>query len=416
MSGAQPKAGNIAGVVSVTAEVNPKAINTRHTQGWVDEVIDNPDKLVLRVKAAVENEETVSLAYHGNIVDVWETFAEKGIKVDLGSDQTSLHNPWAGGYYPAGLSFEESSRMMSEEPERFKEHVRESLRRQLRAIKKHTDRGTYFFDYGNAFLLEASRAGAEVLNKDGTFIYPSYVQDIMGPLCFDFGFGPFRWVCCSNDPSDLEKSDKIACEVLKELMKDSPDEIKQQMADNIHWIEEAGRNKLVVGSQARILYADAEGRIRIAEAFNKAIASGEISAPIVIGRDHHDVSGTDSPFRETSNIYDGSSFTADMAIQNVIGDSFRGATWVSIHNGGGVGWGEVINGGFGMVLDGSDKADLRLKRMLFWDVNNGIARRGWARNEGALFAINREMERSPELNVTVPSIADKGLIDRIVRL
>lgn len=415
MSGAQPKAGNIAGVVSVIAEVNPKAINTRHSQGWVDEVIDNSESLVLRVRAAVDKNETVSLAYQGNIVEVWEKFAEKCIKVDLGSDQTSLHNPWAGGYYPVDLSFEESSQMMSEDPERFKEHVRESLRRQVKAITKHTDRGTYFFDYGNAFLLEASRAGAEVLNKDGTFIYPSYVQDIMGPLCFDFGFGPFRWVCCSNDTADLEKSDKIACEVLRELMNDSPDEIRQQMADNIHWIEEAGRNKLVVGSQARILYADAEGRIRIAEAFNKAIAGGKISAPIVIGRDHHDVSGTDSPFRETSNIYDGSSFTADMAIQNVIGDSFRGATWISIHNGGGVGWGEVINGGFGMVLDGSDKADLRLKRMLFWDVNNGIARRGWARNEGALFAIKREMEKNPDLQVTVPNITNDKLIDGLVK-
>ncbi len=416
MSGAQAKAGNIAGVVSVIAEVNPKAIETRYSQGWVDELIVDIEELVKRTITAVDNNETVSLAYHGNIVDVWEKFAEKDIKIDIGSDQTSLHNPWAGGYYPAGLDFEEASKMMSEEPERFKEYVRESLRRQVKAIGKHTDRGTYFFDYGNAFLLESSRAGADVLKEDGTFIYPSYVQDIMGPICFDYGFGPFRWVCCSNNPADLEKSDIIACEVLKEIMTDSPQEIRQQMADNIHWIEEAGKNRLVVGSQARILYADAEGRTRIALAFNKAILNGEISAPVVIGRDHHDVSGTDSPFRETSNIYDGSSFTADMAIQNVIGDSFRGATWVSIHNGGGVGWGEVINGGFGMVLDGSDSADIRLRRMLHWDVNNGIARRGWARNKGALFAINREMERTPELNVTLPNIADNELIERIVRL
>lgn len=416
MSGAQPKAGNIAGVVSVTAEVNSKAIETRYSQGWVDELIVDIEELANRTIAAVDNNETVSLAYHGNIVDVWEKFAERDIKIDIGSDQTSLHNPWAGGYYPAGLTFEESSKMMSEDPPRFKEIVCESLRRQVRAIRKHTDRGTYFFDYGNAFLLESSRAGAEVLNKDGTFIYPSYVQDIMGPLFFDYGFGPFRWVCCSNNPSDLEKSDTIASKVLEDIMSDSPQEIRQQMADNIHWIKEAGQNNLVVGSQARILYADAEGRIKIATAFNEAIARGEISAPIVLGRDHHDVSGTDSPYRETSNIYDGSSFTADMAIQNVIGDSFRGATWVSIHNGGGVGWGEVINGGFGMVLDGSDNADIRLKRMLHWDVNNGIARRGWARNEGALFAIRREMGKTPDLNVTLPNIADDELIERIVRL
>ncbi len=416
MSGAQPKAGNIAGVVSVTAEVNSKAIETRYSQGWVDELIVDIEELANRTTVAVDNNETVSLAYHGNIVDVWEKFAERGIKIDIGSDQTSLHNPWAGGYYPVGLTFEESSKMMTEDPLRFKEIVCESLRRQVRAIRKHTDKGTYFFDYGNAFLLESSRAGAEVLNKDGTFIYPSYVQDIMGPLFFDYGFGPFRWVCCSNNPSDLEKSDTIASKVLEEIMSDSPQEIRQQMADNIHWIKEAGKNNLVVGSQARILYADAEGRIKIATAFNEAIASGEISAPIVLGRDHHDVSGTDSPYRETSNIYDGSSFTADMAIQNVIGDSFRGATWVSIHNGGGVGWGEVINGGFGMVLDGSDNAGIRLKRMLHWDVNNGIARRGWARNEGALFAIKREMGKTPELNVTLPNIADDELIEKTVKL
>lgn len=415
MSGAQPKAGNIAGVVSVTAEINPRAIKTRYTQGWVDEVIDNTDKLVERVRKAVDSDETVSIAYQGNIVDVWETFADQGIKVDLGSDQTSLHNPWAGGYYPAGLSFEQSSKMMAEDPEGFKEYVRESLRRQVKAIRRHTDLGTYFFDYGNAFLLESSRAGADVLKADGSFIYPSYVQDIMGPLCFDYGFGPFRWVCCSNDPADLEKSDRIASRVLEEIMLDSPDEIKQQMADNIHWIEEAGKNKLVVGSQARILYADAEGRIKIARAFNEAISRGEISAPIVLGRDHHDVSGTDSPYRETSNIYDGSSFTADMAIQNVIGDSFRGATWVSIHNGGGVGWGEVINGGFGMVLDGSDEAGTRLGRMLYWDVNNGISRRSWARNDGAMFALKRELEKNPDLEVTVPNIADEDLIDSVCK-
>jgi urocanate hydratase len=413
MSGAQPKAGNIAGVVSVTAEVNKKAIETRHSQGWVDEVIDSLDDLSARVKNAVSDNETVSIGYYGNIVDVWESFADNGIKKDLGSDQTSLHNPWAGGYYPADLTFEQSVKMMSDEPDKFKNHVQTSLRRQVKAIKRHTARGTYFFDYGNAFLLEASRAGAEVLNEDGTFIYPSYVQDIMGPLCFDYGFGPFRWVCCSNNPSDLEKSDNLASKVLSEIMNESPVEIRQQMADNIHWIDEAGKNKLVVGSQARILYADAEGRIKIATAFNRAISKGDISAPIVLGRDHHDVSGTDSPYRETSNIYDGSSFTADMAIQNVIGDSFRGATWVSIHNGGGVGWGEVVNGGFGMVLDGSDETELKLKRMLHWDVNNGIARRGWARNEGALFAIKREMERTPDLKVTLPNITNDEIIDSL---
>jgi urocanate hydratase len=413
MSGAQPKAGNIAGVVSVIAEVNTRAINTRLSQGWVDELTDNTLDLVQRVKTAVKKGEAVSIAYHGNIVDVWEAFADNDIKIDLGSDQTSLHNPWSGGYYPAGLSFDEANRMMAEEPEKFKEFVRESLRRQVKAIRRHTDRGTYFFDYGNAFLLESARAGADILNKDGSFIYPSYVQDIMGPLCFDYGFGPFRWVCCSNLEADLAKSDRIAADVLKKIMNDSPAEISQQMADNIHWIEEAARNRLVVGSQARILYADARGRIEIARAFNKAIAAGEISGPIVLGRDHHDVSGTDSPFRETSNIYDGSSFTADMAIQNVIGDSFRGATWVSIHNGGGVGWGEVINGGFGMLLDGSREAEVRLERMLHWDVHNGIARRSWARNEGALFAIKREMQKNPGLQVTLPNIADQDLVDRI---
>lgn len=413
MSGAQPKAGNISGVISVIAEVNPKPLNTRYSQGWVDEVIDDLDKLVKRVCTAREKKEVVSIAYHGNIVDVWEKFDEEDIFIDLGSDQTSLHNPWSGGYYPASLTFGESNIMMAEEPEKFREKVQESLRRQVAAIKKHTMRGTYFFDYGNAFLLEASRAGADIVDSRGGFIYPSYVQDIMGPFCFDYGFGPFRWVCTSNDPADLAVTDRIASGVLSELMKVSPPEIQQQMADNILWIEEAAKNRLVVGSQARILYADAEGRIKIAEAFNQAIANGKIGGPVVLGRDHHDVSGTDSPFRETSNIYDGSSFTADMAIQNVIGDSFRGATWVSIHNGGGVGWGEVINGGFGMLLDGSDEADRRLKMMLHWDVNNGIARRSWARNDEAIFAIKREMERTPELKVTLPNIADDKLIDSL---
>jgi urocanate hydratase len=415
MSGAQPKASKISGVISVIAEVNPKAINTRHSQGWVDEIISNTELLVKRVRQAREKSEVVSLAYHGNIVDVWEKFAEADIRVDLGSDQTSLHNPWAGGYYPAGLTFEESNRMISADPAKFKEHVQESLRRQVAAINKHAANGTYFFDYGNAFLLEASRAGAEIMGKDGGFRYPSYVQDIMGPMCFDFGFGPFRWVCCSNDASDLEKTDKIASETLRKIMENSPEEIRQQMSDNIHWIEEAGKNKLVVGSQARILYADAEGRIAIAKAFNYAIASGVISAPVVIGRDHHDVSGTDSPFRETSNIYDGSSFTADMSVQNVIGDGFRGATWVSIHNGGGVGWGEVINGGFGMVLDGTPETEDKIKMMLHWDVNNGIARRSWARNKEAIFAIKREMKRTPELKITLPYIADDKIIDDLFR-
>lgn len=413
MSGAQPKAASIAGVISVVAEVNPKPLNTRHSQGWIDEVTDDIDKLTERVRLAKENSEVVSIGFLGNIVDVWEKFAEENIFVDLGSDQTSLHNPWSGGYYPASMSFEESNRMMAEEPEKFMEKVHESLRRQVKAINVHAGRGTYFFDYGNAFLLEASRAGAEIMTGDGGFIYPSYVQDIMGPYCFDYGFGPFRWVCASNNPSDLETTDMIAATVLDELMKVSPPEIRQQMADNILWIEEAGKNRLVVGSQARILYADAEGRIRIATAFNRAIASGEISGPVVLGRDHHDVSGTDSPFRETSNIYDGSSFTADMAIQNVIGDSFRGATWVSIHNGGGVGWGEVINGGFGMLLDGTPDAERRLRMMLHWDVNNGIARRSWARNKEATFAIKREMERTPELRVTLPNQADDDLIDSL---
>jgi urocanate hydratase len=411
MSGAQPKAAKISGVISVIAEVNPKAIAARYSQGWVDEVISEPGVLTERVKQVKVSGEIISLAYRGNIVDLWELFADQGIKVDLGSDQTSLHNPWAGGYYPAGLTFEESNQMISSDPPRFKEYVQASLRRQVAAINRHTANGTYFFDYGNAFLLEASRAGADILKKDGGFRYPSYVQDIMGPLCFDFGFGPFRWVCCSNDPADLEKSDRIASDTLVKIMEKSPAEIRQQMADNIRWINEAGKNKLVVGSQSRILYADAEGRIAIARAFNKAVSTGLLSAPAVIGRDHHDVSGTDSPFRETSDIYDGSQFTADMSIQNVLGDSFRGATWVSIHNGGGVGWGEVINGGFGMVLDGSAETENQLKMMLLWDVNNGIARRSWARNTGARFAIEREMNRTPGLVVTLPYIADDKIID-----
>ena len=414
MSGAQPKAGNIAGCISITAEVNPKATHTRYSQGWVDEVIDDLDKLVERVRVAREKKEVVSIAYQGNVVDVWERFAEGDIPVELGSDQTSLHNPWAGGYYPVGLSFEDSKRMMAEDPELFKQKVQESLRRHVAAINKCVARfNTYFFDYGNAFLLESSRAGADILKPNGDFKYPSYVQDIMGPMCFDYGFGPFRWVCSSGDPKDLAKTDEIAARVLEEIMSHSPKEIQQQMADNIRWIKAAGENHLVVGSQARILYADAEGRIKIAEAFNKAIASGEISAPVILGRDHHDVSGTDSPYRETSNIYDGSKFTADMAIQNVIGDSFRGATWVSIHNGGGVGWGEVINGGFGMMLDGTADSDRRLKCMLYWDVNNGISRRSWARNEGAMFAIKRAMEQNPNLKVTLPNLADDALINSL---
>mgnify|MGYP002750628357 FL=1 len=414
MSGAQPKAGNIAGCISITAEINPKATHTRHSQGWVDEVIDDLDKLVERVKVAREKKETVSIAYQGNVVDVWERFAEGDVPVELGSDQTSLHNPWAGGYYPVGVSFEESKRMMAEEPELFKQKVQESLRRHVAAINKCVARfNTYFFDYGNAFLLESSRAGADIMKPNGDFKYPSYVQDIMGPMCFDYGFGPFRWVCSSGDPKDLAKTDEIAARVLEEIKTHSPKEIQQQMDDNIRWIKAAMENHLVVGSQARILYADAEGRIKIAEAFNKAIATGEISAPVILGRDHHDVSGTDSPYRETSNIYDGSRFTADMAIQNVIGDSFRGATWVSIHNGGGVGWGEVINGGFGMMLDGSADSDRRLKNMLFWDVNNGISRRSWARNEGAVFAIKRAMEVNPNLKVTLPNFADDQLIESL---
>jgi urocanate hydratase len=407
MSGAQPKAGNIAGVVSVTAEVNPKAAHTRHTQGWVDEIITDLNELTARVKQAKENKEVVSIAYLGNVVDVWEKFDKETIYVDLGSDQTSLHNPWAGGYYPAGLSFEEANELMAENPDLFKKYVQESLRRHAASVNNHASKGTYFFDYGNAFLLESSRAGAEIMAENGIdFKYPSYIQDILGPMCFDFGFGPFRWVCASGQPEDLQKTDEIACQVLEKMMATSPEEIQQQMADNIQWIKGAQQNKLVVGSQARILYADAEGRMKIAEAFNEAIDRGEIG-PIVLGRDHHDVSGTDSPYRETSNIYDGSRFTADMAIQNVIGDSFRGATWVSIHNGGGVGWGEVINGGFGMLLDGSEDAKRNLRMMLHWDVNNGIARRNWARNENAIFAIQRAMEVEPLLKVTLPNLVDE---------
>lgn len=414
MSGAQPKAGNIAGVVSVTAEINPLAARKRYDQGWVDELHENLDELIPRVRKAMENKETVSLAYVGNVVDLWERLAAENIPVDLGSDQTSLHNPWAGGYYPVGQTFEESVKMMAEEPERFREAVRASLRRHVAAINRLSAGGMYFFDYGNAFLLESSRAGADILKADGTFRYPSYVQDIMGPLYFDYGFGPFRWVCMSERPEDLAKSDEIAVNILKKELETAPEEIQGQLNDNIHWIEEAGRNNLVVGSQARILYADCEGRTKIALAFNKAIRNGEISAPIVLGRDHHDVSGTDSPFRETSNIYDGSRFTADMAIQNVIGDGFRGATWVSIHNGGGVGWGEVINGGFGMVIDGSADSDRHITQMLFWDVNNGIARRSWARNEGAEHAILREMERTPELTVTVANHTDENIVRKAI--
>ena len=412
MSGAQPKAGVISGVVSVIAEINPKATQKRYEQGWVDEVYDSLDALLPRIKEAREKKQAVSLAYQGNIVDLWERLAEEGVQVDLGSDQTSLHNPWAGGYYPVGYSYEESNRMMAEEPERFHECVKESLRRQAAAINKLADKGMYFFDYGNAFLLEASRAGADIVRPDGTFRYPSYVQDIMGPMFFDYGFGPFRWVCMSEKPEDLQKSDEIAVRVLEEIASTAPEEIRGQMEDNIHWIKEAGRNHLVVGSQARILYADCEGRTKIALAFNEAIRKGEIPAPIVLGRDHHDVSGTDSPYRETSNIYDGSAFTADMAVHNVIGDSFRGATWVSLHNGGGVGWGEVINGGFGMVIDGGNDSERHIREMLLWDVNNGIARRSWARNEGAIFSIQREMERTPGLKVTMPNIADDELINK----
>ena len=413
MSGAQPKAAVIAGCVGVVAEINPKATHTRHSQAWVDEVFDDLNLLIDRIRKAKAEKEVVSIAYQGNVVDLWEKLVDENIEVELGSDQTSLHNPLAGGYYPVGVSFEESNKMMAENPELFKQKVQESLCRQISAINKLTARGMYFFDYGNAFLLESGRAGADVMKEDGNFKYPSYVQDIMGPMCFDYGFGPFRWVCTSGKAEDLDKSDEIAMKVLENIALTSPTEIQQQMRDNIQWIKGAKANKLVVGSQARILYADAEGRIKIAEAFNKAIKAAVISAPIVLGRDHHDVSGTDSPYRETSNIYDGSRFTADMAIHNVIGDSFRGATWVSIHNGGGVGWGEVINGGFGMVLDGSEDADRRLKNMLFWDVNNGISRRSWARNQEAIFAIKRAMEAEPNLKVTLPNFADEDVVNNL---
>lgn len=415
MSGAQPKAGNISQVVSVVAEINPKAAEKRYAQGWVDELHTSLDQLIPRIREAVERKEVVSMAYVGNAVDLWERLAQEGIKVDLGSDQTSLHNPWAGGYYPVGYSYEESNRMMAEEPERFKECVQESLRRQVAAINQLAEQGMYFFDYGNAFLLESSRAGADVMGEGGRFRYPSYVQDIMGPMFFDYGFGPFRWVCTSGKADDLAQTDRIAAEVLEQMKATAPADIRSQMEDNIHWIREAGHNRLVVGSQARILYADCEGRTKIAQAFNRAIAEGVISAPVVLGRDHHDVSGTDSPYRETSNIYDGSSRTADMAVHNVIGDAFRGATWVSIHNGGGVGWGEVINGGFGMVIDGSEESDRHIREMLLWDVNNGIARRSWARNEGAIAAIKREMERTPQLKVTLPNFADEELIKNALK-
>lgn len=411
MSGAQPKAAVIAGAIGIVAEINPKAVHTRYSQGWVDEVFADLDELMLRIKKAKSINESVSLAYQGNIVDLWEKLAESDIYVDLGSDQTSLHNPWAGGYYPAGLSFEEAKSMMATNPAQFKIEVQKSLKRQVVAINKLTKKGMYFFDYGNAFLLESSRAGAEIMNNDGTFRYPSYVQDIMGPMCFDYGFGPFRWVCASGKAEDLDYTDQIAIEVLEKLASDSPDEIMQQMHDNIKWIKEAKQNKLVVGSQARILYADCDGRTQIAAAFNKAIREGKLKGPVVLGRDHHDVSGTDSPYRETSNIYDGSSFTADMAVQNFVGDSFRGATWISLHNGGGVGWGEVINGGFGMLLDGSSECDKRLKMMLHWDVNNGISRRSWARNEGAISAIKRAMQKEPNLKVTIPNLVDDTLIN-----
>ncbi|MBR1621259.1 MAG: urocanate hydratase [Prevotella sp.] len=413
MSGAQPKAGNIAGVVSVTAEINPLAAEKRYEQGWVDELHYDLNELIPAVKKAVEEHKVVSMAYVGNVVDLWERLAEENIHVDLGSDQTSLHNPWAGGYYPVGYSLEESKRMMADEPDKFKEAVQASLRRQVAAINKLTAKGMYFFDYGNAFLLESGRAGADIFKADGTFLYPSYVQDIMGPMFFDYGFGPFRWVCASGDPKDLETTDRLAAEVLEEIRKNAPADICGQMDDNIHWIKEAGKNHLVVGSQARILYADAEGRTKIALAFNKAIKEGVLSGPVVLGRDHHDVSGTDSPFRETSNIYDGSQFCADMAVQNVIGDSFRGATWVSIHNGGGVGWGEVINGGFGMVIDGTEDSERHIREMLFWDVNNGITRRAWARNNGSIDAIKREMERTPNFKVTLPEFVDDNIIDNI---
>ena len=413
MSGAQPKAGNIAGVVSVVAEINPHAAQKRHAQGWVDELHNDLDELIPAIRKAVAEKQTVSMAYVGNVVDLWERLASEEIHVDLGSDQTSLHNPWAGGYYPVGMTLEESNDMMAADPDQFRERVQESLRRQVTAINKLTSKGMYFFDYGNAFLLQSQRAGADIVGSDGKFRYPSYVQDIMGPMFFDYGFGPFRWVCTSGDPKDLETTDRIAAEVMEKIRQEAPEEIVGQMDDNIHWIKEAGRNRLVVGSQARILYADAEGRAKIAAAFNEAIKKGEISKPVVLGRDHHDVSGTDSPFRETSNIYDGSQFCADMAIQNVIGDSFRGATWVSIHNGGGVGWGEVINGGFGMLIDGSEDSARHIREMLFWDVNNGIARRSWARNEGSMHAIEREMQRTPGFKVTMPNLVEDDLINNL---
>jgi urocanate hydratase len=413
MSGAQPKAAVIAGAIGVVAEINPKAVQTRFSQGWVDEVYTGLDKIIARIRKAKATKESVSLAYQGNIVDLWEKLADTEIEVEMGSDQTSLHNPWAGGYYPAGLSLDESKQMMAYEPEKFRVKVQESLRRQVLAINRLTAKGMYFFDYGNAFLLEASRAGADIMKQDGTFRYPSYVQDIMGPMCFDYGFGPFRWVCTSCNPTDLDLTDRIAMDVLEELATESPAEIMQQMHDNIRWIREAKQNKLVVGSQARILYADCEGRTRIATAFNEAIRQGKLKGPVVLGRDHHDVSGTDSPYRETSNIYDGSSFTADMAVQNFVGDSFRGATWVSLHNGGGVGWGEVINGGFGMLLDGSAECDRRISMMLHWDVNNGISRRSWARNEGAVFSIKRAMEKEPRLKVTLPNMVDDQLLNTL---
>jgi urocanate hydratase len=415
MSGAQAKAGVIAGAITVVAEINPKVVTTRHSQGWVNEVYTDLKELMNRIKKAQENKEAVSFAYQGNIVDLWESFIQENIHVDLGSDQTSLHNPFAGGYYPVGLSYEDSNKLMVNDPEEFKRQIQQTLIRHVKAIDTLSEKGMYFWDYGNAFLLEASRAGADIVKEDGSFKYPSYVEDIMGPMCFDYGFGPFRWVCTSNDSKDLDITDKIATEVLEEIIKEAPQEIKQQLEDNLHWIKSAKENKLVVGSQARILYANTEGRTKIAQAFNKAIKEGKISAPIVLGRDHHDVSGTDSPYRETANIYDGSRFTADMAIHNVIGDSFRGATWVSIHNGGGVGWGEVINGGFGLLLDGSDDSEKRLKSMLFWDVNNGIARRSWARNEGAIFAIKKEMEKEQGLKVTIPYIADDNLLKNLIR-
>ena len=412
MSGAQPKAGNISECITVCAEVNIKAIETRHTQNWVDEIINDTSELVERVKTAQENKEIVSIAYHGNIVDVWESFYEKNIMVDIGSDQTSLHNPWSGGYYPIGYSFEEANKLIYENPEKFKSEVKSTLKKHVEIINKHVKKGTYFFDYGNAFLLEASKADADIVKEDGSFKYPSYVQDIMGPMCFDYGFGPFRWVCSSGKQEDLDITDTIACEVLEKLVKNAPDDTKQQMMDNIQWIKAAKDNDLVVGSKARILYADSTGRIEIAKAFNNAIKDGKIG-PIILGRDHHDVSGTDSPYRETSNIYDGSQFTADMAIQNVIGDSFRGATWVSIHNGGGVGWGEVINGGFGMLVDGTKKSERDIESMLFWDVNNGIARRNWARNQGAIDQISRAMKKNPNLKVTLPNLVDDNLLENL---